>query len=321
MKDGGISQHWSQKREAVASYAGLRLLMLLSRIIPHVVIKVIVMPVSFFYFLFARTGKMHSKDFLNRVSKTTGKKRTSSLIHFISFSLNLVEKMESWSGKFSFDNIQFQQDDVEELVDGLEHGQGAFLICSHLGNAELLRALAEMNRTGVSRQIPTISIVDFSVSPKFSKMIEEINPESLHHIVSAKDIGPDTVIILQQCIEAGGLVVIAGDRTSSTTIDSYFMLPFLGETAPFATGPFVLARILGAPCYTVFGLRHKTTSFFPIYKMHVRKLGIPQSTSRKERQYVTECIARQFIAELEHHVLEHPYQWYNFYDFWVKPAL
>ena len=321
MKDDNITQHWSQKKEAITSYTSLKFLMTLSKFIPHVIIKIIVMPVTVFYFFYAKTSKVHSQDFLNRVSKITGIKKTSTLIHFASFALNLVEKMESWSGKFSFNKIQFQQDDVVQLVDDLERGQGALLICSHLGNTELLRALAEMNRTGVSRKIPTISIVDFSVSPNFFRMIEEINPESLHHTISAKDIGPDTVIILQQCIEDGGLVVIAGDRTSATTIDSYFMFPFLGEKTPFATGPFILARILGAPCYTVFGLRHKTMAFIPTYKMYVKKLTIPQNTGRKERQVVTEYIAQQFITELECHAIKNPYQWYNFYNFWAKPVL
>lgn len=321
MKDDVTQTHWSQKKETASSYTGFKILMGLSKVIPYVIIKIIAIPVSLFYFIFARTSREHSKDFLDRVSKITENKKTSSLMHFISFSLNLVEKMESWSGKFSFNKIQFQQDDVMQLVVALEQGQGALLICSHLGNAELLRALAEMNRTGVSRQIQTISIVDFSISPNFTKMIKEINPSSLHHIISAKDIGPDTVIILQQCIEAGGLVVIAGDRTSATTIDSYFMLPFLNEPAPFATGPFVLARILEAPCYTVFGLRHKTLSFFPTYKMHVKKINLPQQTNRRERQYVTEAIAQQFVAELEYQTLKNPHQWYNFYNFWAKPAL
>lgn len=314
-------KHWSQKKEAVSSYKGLHFLLVLSKFVPHVVIKLIVMPVSLFYFFFSQPGKTHSKEFLNRVATITGKKETSVLKHFASFALNLVEKMQSWSGKFSFKKICFQQDDVGELVEQLEKKQGAMLICSHLGNAELLRALAELDRTGISHRVPTISIVDFSVSPHFFRMIEEVNPESMHHIISAKDIGPDTAIVLQQHLEDGGLVVIAGDRTSGTTIDSYLTIPFLGEVAPFATGPFFLALILGVPCYAVFGLRDKAISFFPKYNMHVRKLELPQNKSRKERKQAIENLARQFSKELEYHCLKNPYQWYNFYNFWAKPNL
>lgn len=317
----GDSVHWSQKPEAISSYRGLSLYLKASKFLPIFILKILVVFVAIYFFCVKKKDRQYSRDFLRRVAGITGRKRTSPFVHLISFALYLVEKVESWSGKFPFNKIRFQQDDLGQLVDQLEKGQGALLICSHLGNAELLRALAELDRTGVSRKIPTISIVDFSVSPHFFRMIGEVNPESMHHIISAKSIGPDTVIILQQHIEDGGLVVIAGDRTSGTTIDSYLLLPFLGEPAPFATGPFVLARILGAPCYAVFGLRHRTISFLPTYNMHVRRLEIPQSTSRRERQQVVEGVAAQFAAELERHCLKQPYQWYNFYNFWAKPTL
>ena len=315
------SLHWSQKKEAVSTSGGLHLLMVLSRYVPYVLIKLIVLPVSLFYFIFDRSGRTHSKDFLSRVNNITNKGEVSCLAHFTSFALNLVEKMQSWSGRFSFDNIEFQQDDIHKLIDQLEAGHGALLICSHLGNAELLRALAELDRTGVSRKVSTISIVDFSVSPHFVSMIEELNSQSMVHIISAKDIGPDTVIVLQQHIEAGGLVVIAGDRTSGTTINSYLTLPFLNEPAPFAMGPFLLAMILNSPCYSVFGLRERTISFFPRYKMYVEKIEIPQKVSRKERNKTVSQIAQQFVTRLENLCLQYPYQWYNFFDFWAKPIL
>lgn len=318
---GTDSPHWSQKQEAISTYRSLSFYLKLLEILPLFVVKIIVLFVACYFYGTTKENREHSRAFLGKVSRIRKERRKSSLVHLMSFALYLVEKSQSWGGRFPFDNIEFQRDDIQRLIDQLESGQGAMLICSHLGNAELLRALAELDRTGVSRRIPTISIVDFSVSPNFFRMIEEVNPESMHHIISAKDIGPDTVIILQQHIEDGGLVVIAGDRTSGTTIDSYITLPFLGAQAPFATGPFLLAMVLDAPCYAVFGLREKTLSLFPRYKMFVEQMDIPRKVSRKERRAAVERIARQFAARLEALCLEYPYQWYNFFDFWAKPTL
>lgn len=319
MEDSSL--HWSQKQEAVSSYKSLAAYLKASQFLPIFVLKIIILFISIYFFCTSKSDRLFSKDFLARVARITGKPKKNSLIHLMSFALYLVEKMESWSGKISFKKIQFQDDDVHQLVQQLEQGRGATLICSHLGNAELLRALAELDRTGVSRRIPTISIVDFSVSPHFFRMIEEVNPESMHHIISARDIGPDTVIILKQHIEEGGLVVIAGDRTSATTINSFFNLPFLGDLAPFASGPFILSMILEAPCYSVFGLRNRTISLFPKYKMFVNRLDVPQRTSRKERKAVAQQIAHQFSSRLERLAMEYPYQWYNFYNFWAEPTL
>ena len=321
MTDEKTQKHWSQKKEAVSTSRGLHILMVLSKYVPYFVVKLVVIPVALFYFLFYKDGRIHSKEFLTRVSTVSKQKHLSVLTHFISFALNLVEKMQSWNGRFSFKNIEFKDDDVKQLINHLEAKQGALLICSHLGNAELLRAMAELDKTGVSKKIPDISIVDFSVSPHFFRMINNINSESMLHIISAKDIGPDTVILLQQHIESGGLVVIAGDRTSATTTNSYLTLPFLNEPAAFAMGPFLLALIMGVPCYSVFGLRNPTLSLFPKYKMYVERLEIPQQYSRKERTKVLEQITQQFVLKLEKLCLQYPYQWYNFYSFWAKPDL
>ena len=98
-------------------------------------------------------------------------------------------------------------------------------------------------------------------------------------------------------------------------------LPFLNEPAAFAMGPFLLALIMGVPCYSVFGLRNPTLSLFPKYKMYVERLEIPQQYSRKERTKVLEQITQQFVLKLEKLCLQYPYQWYNFYSFWAKPDL
>jgi predicted LPLAT superfamily acyltransferase len=52
--------------------------------------------------------------------------------------------------------------------------------------------------------------------------------------------------------------------------------------------------------------------------MHVHKLGIATGISRQERKAMTEAWARQFAALLEGYCLQHPYQWYNFFDFWAQ---
>jgi predicted LPLAT superfamily acyltransferase len=188
-----------------------------------------------------------------------------------------------------------------------------------LGNAELLRGLATFNRTGVSREVPVTSIVDFSVTAYFNRMLRELNPNSVLRVISANDIGPDTVIMLQERLAAGELVVIAGDRTSANTRDKYFLFPFLGEDAPFAYGPFFLASLLDVPTYFVFALRRGDTSLASRYDMHVLRSAVSFECSRRERAGRVEELARSFAEKLEYYCKRHPYQWYNFYDFWAKP--
>ncbi|MDR2631953.1 MAG: hypothetical protein LBC60_13625, partial [Spirochaetaceae bacterium] len=213
----------------------------------------------------------------------------------------------------------FHDDDIGDLKNRLERGEGAFLICSHLGNAELLRALAGFNRTGVSREIPVTAVVEGSVTAHFNRMMRELNPQSNRRTIDAKNFGPDTAILLQDRLAEGELVVIAGDRTSINTRNNYFLFPFLGEEAPFAYGPFFLAALLKVPVYFVFALRRRDVSLKSEYDMWVNKSNVSFDGPRREREERIRELARSFAAALERYCKQYPYQWYNFYDFWAKP--
>jgi predicted LPLAT superfamily acyltransferase len=319
------ASHWSEQKEAVSGYAGLKFVLIVFRFLPVAFLRVCMFPVSFFFFVFAKKARVESRRFLYKVAdkiktETSNKKLSISLLkHITSFSLTLIDKVEAWGGKFPLKRIRFQEDDIQDLIERLDKKEGALLICSHLGNAELLRGLASFNRTGVSREVQVISVVDFSGTANFNKMLKELNPASMTNLVSANNIGPDTIIQLQECIAAGGLVVIAGDRTSANTRGRYFSFPFLGEDAPFAYGVFFLAALLKVPSYFVFALRQKDITLFPKYNMHVHKSLISFDCSRKERDERIADLAHNFSKCLEGYCKQYPYQWYNFYDFWSKP--
>jgi predicted LPLAT superfamily acyltransferase len=326
VKSAGASadppRHWSEHKEQAVGYWQVRFLLCLFRLLPVHVLRFLAFPVGFFYYVFSKKGRDESRRYLKKAAAVKTKdKRTprSSLRHILAFSITLVEKVESWGGKFFLDQVHFREDDIRDLKNRLERGEGAFLICSHLGNAELLRALAGFNRTGVSREIPVTSVVEGSVTAYFNRMLRDLNPQSVLRTIDAQDFGPDTAVLLQDRLAEGELVVIAGDRTSINTRNKYFLFPFLGEDAPFAYGPFFLAALLKVPVYFVFALRRKDLSLKSEYDMMVRKSSVSFDCSRKERGDRIRELARSFAASLEEYCKQYPYQWYNFYDFWAKP--
>ncbi|MDR2247660.1 MAG: hypothetical protein LBE17_13480 [Treponema sp.] len=317
--------HWSEYREETAGYWHVKLILIFFKVFPVVLLRVIALGVSFFYYVFSERARSESRRYLERIdvqrrcSGGAGQKPLYPLAHIAAFSLSLIEKVEAWGGKALFNRVRFQEDDIGELIEGLEAGRGALLLTSHLGNIEFIRALAGFSRTGVSRNIPVTVLVDFSVTGHFNRMIRELNPESWIQIVNVNEVGPGTVILLQERIARGELVAIAGDRTSANTRNKYFHLPFLGREAPFAYGSFLLAALLNAPSYFVFALRQNDLSLDSRYNMHIHKVPIGFDCSRKEREQRMEQLARQFAGWLEHYCMLHPYQWYNFYDFWAEP--
>ena len=333
MKDNdtdGKPVHWSKQEEQASGYGLLKFVLTLFKIFPVVFLRILAFPICFFYFLFSKRGRTESSRFLHMAAPfvkdpQTAKKclsRTGPLRHIISFSLALVEKLQSWGGKFALDGIHFM-DDIDDLASNLENGKGVFIIASHMGNIELLRALVNDNVTNVERDVPLTVIFDMKVNANFSRMVMELNPDSAMDIIGADEIGPQTAILLEEKIAQGGIVTITGDRTTAGSMGKIITIPFLGADAPFPHGPFYLASLLNAPVYFVFSLRRGDLSIKPEYNMHVHKVSLSGGTygeprSRKERAKQSLDMASSFAAQLESHCKETPFQWYNFYDFWKE---
>jgi predicted LPLAT superfamily acyltransferase len=325
-KPDAASLHWSHQKEQAAGYWNVKFMLILFKLFPVLILRVLAFPVGFFYFLFAKKGRTESKRFLQIVVPCIDNPKTAKqcrsffgpLRHIISFSLTLVEKLETWSGKFRFEAIHFQDDDIGELIKDMEGGKGVFLVTSHLGNIELLRGLARFNRTGVSKKVPMTAIVDMKVTENFSRMLNELNPQSSLDIIGAEDIGPGTAALLEEKLAAGEIVTIAGDRTSANGADNSIMIPFCGKNAPFSLGAFYLAVLMRAPVYFIFALRRGDLSLNVKYDMHVHKSTLLFDCTKKERLVRSSELAQSYAALLEGYCKKKPFQWYNFYDFWSK---
>lgn len=290
---------------------GYRLMLWSLRTLPPVVFRFLAFPVGFFYWIFSRRARFFSRAYFEKLGR-----RGSSLTHIISFALNLVENAQAWAGKLSFKNVRWQDDDVRDLVRNIDAGRGTALVISHLGNAQMLKGLASAGESGTERWMSITTISDMDVSAGFNAMLNEINPNAAFHMVNAADIGPDTVLLLQERLERGEVVVIAGDRVGAHS-NRTVTIPFLGADAPFPYGVFFLLSLLDVPSYFVFGLRKKDIGVRPEYDMFVTKNPVDFSCgSRAERERRVVQAARAYAAELEARCRSHPYQWYNFFDFW-----
>jgi len=323
--------HWSQQKEQAAGYWDIKFMLFLFRIFPVIILRILAFPVGFFYFLFSKNARAFSKRFLLKaepfIENPETKKKCRSpfapLRHIVSFSLALVEKLQSWGGKYRFGNIHFQGDDIAGLMADLENKRGVFVITSHLGNTELLRGLINFDKTGVSRNVPVTAIIDLAVTRNFNRMVKELNSKFDMGIIAASEIGAHTAPFLEERLSLGGIVTIAGDRTSGGKTEKSLAIPILGEEALFSQGAFYLAALIRAPVYFIFALRRGDLSVRPEYDMHVHKSSLsPESFSidstRKERFRLSASLANEFASLLEKHCKERPFQWYNFYDFWLK---
>lgn len=310
--------HWADEKEIVTSRP-LKVMLFFVRLLPICVSLAITHCVAILFFIFSKRAKIECRRYQNQMKAFDPHFTISLWTQIVSFSLTLVEKIEGWLGRLSLKNISFFQDDIKDLRSRLETGKGAVIICSHEGNSEMLRGLANWNRTGVSHRVPVVSVMDTKSTANFNKMLEHANIKYSMNIVDADNITPATICTLQDCVDKGGLVVIAGDRTANKNRNRVFLHNFLGQSAPFAFGAFYMPLLLGVPVYFFFALRKKDYGLFVHYDMHVHKTCTPIPTTKKQRLKAADALCSEFCSLLENYVKQKPYQWYNFFDFWALP--
>lgn len=305
------NSHWSSIGER-GSYWGIKLLASSYKLGGHWLCRAIMYPVILYFFLTGRNARKASLEFLNRVKACDPQHPQlqgdlgwqHGLKHFFAFGNAALDRIDAWCDRIQLSQIDFPNRVL--LADRLEAGQGAVLLVSHLGNLELCRAISvHQKKVKVNVMVLTDN------AENFNRVLKQLNPDSSVNLIQVSELGPSTSMLLQQKIEDGELVVIAGDRTSSNSQGRVIYAPFMGEPAPFPQGPFILAGLLDCPVYLMFCLREQGR-----YVVHLETFSNTLKGPRKGRMQRLEQAVNHYSARLEYFARREPLQWFNFFDFW-----
>lgn len=318
-EDGQVNpkeqQHWSRISER-GSYWGIKFLAASYKLGGHWLCRAIMYPVIFYFFLTGRQAREASQTFLKQVKALEPEHPQlqgeiswrHSLKHFIAFGHAALDRIDAWCDRIQLSQIDFPNREL--LAQQLEAGQGAVLLVSHLGNLELCRAISiHQKRVKVNVMVLTQN------AENFNRVLKQLNPDSSLNLIQVTELGPTTSILLQQKVEQGELVVIAGDRTSSNTQGRVIYTPFMDKEAPFPQGPFILAGLLDCPVYLMFCIREQG-----IYRVHLETFSNTLKGPRKGRMKRLEEAVHHYSARLEYYARREPLQWFNFFDFWRKDS-
>ncbi len=309
----GKQEHWSKRQER-GTVIGIKLLMTVYKLLGRKVFQLILKLVMAYYYLTGKQAKVASEQYLTQVVEHAQQhqlplpKRLTSYQHLLSFGETMLDKLAAWRGDINVDNLTIHgQEALEPLI---EQKRGVLLLGSHLGNIELCRALSRRHT-----HLKINALVFTEHAERFNAVMKAVNPKSELNLIQVSKLGPDTAILLQQMIERGEWVVIVGDRTSTSVESRVVWADFLGKPAPFPQGPFMLASVLSAPVYLIFGLRDETqnTPHFDVYFEHFSDgITLPRATRQESLQQVVQ----QYANRLQHYTMQAPLQWYNFFNFW-----
>ncbi|WP_210450055.1 glycosyltransferase family 2 protein [Vibrio crassostreae] len=306
--------HWSRTQER-GTVLGIKLLLAIYTLLGRGVFNLILRGVMRYYHLTGQRARNASEQYLFQLKAYTEQQNIelpgelTSYNHLLSFGHTMLDKLAAWKGDFSAENLTIHgQDQFENMV---ANQQGVLILGSHLGNIELCRALGRRHSN-----IKINALVFTEHAERFNSVMKAVNPQSDLNLIQVTSMGPDTAILLQQKLEQGEWIVIVGDRTSTSKESRSVWAEFLGKEAPFPQGPFMLASILKAPVFLLFGLRDDSQSkpHFNVYFEHFSdKIELP----RKTREQSLQQVVQQYADRLQHYTLKAPLQWYNFFNFWT----
>jgi predicted LPLAT superfamily acyltransferase len=279
---------------------------------PFRVLLYLVVP---WYFFSNGVGRRASREYLARLYEASGGKTPpptwrNVFRHFMNFSETLLDKLLAtdpelaWTRPYTTEGIEY----YNRLLD---EGRGAVVITAHLGNLSLCRRLAHEHRTDVRLTL----LVHSKNAERFHNLLKSIDPGQSIETLQVDSVDVRTAMLLSQRISAGGFVFIAGDRVPVTPGGSTLPATFLGKTAHFPIGPYVLAAALACPVFMMFSARRDAG-----FNVFVRPLAERIVLPRKAREAAIRPWLDAFVSTLAEQCRKHPLQWFNFYPFWHTPT-
>ena len=307
--------HWSRQPER--SGLGMNIMFVILRLTGPRFVKVLTMPVALYYYLTSQDIRKYSRDYFVRLRNTAKSNESCQMprgpiswlifLHILSFAQSMVDRVHVW-----FTNPKITQYSVAgmDLLDSVvtNTNQGALFLVSHLGNYDLA-----MKATNIAPKKYFNVILSSDSNIEFNRHRFKFLQSSRIRFIEPSDITALGIMSLMDSVSKGEIVVIAADRTVANDNRNSVTVEFLGDKAMFPKGPYLLAQALGVPVYTLFSFK-KRDSYLVLFQLFEDTINIP----RNNRENATHDYAQKFAAILEQNCLQHPLDWYNFYDFWEK---
>jgi KDO2-lipid IV(A) lauroyltransferase len=187
--------------------------------------------------------------------------------------------------------------------DALREGRGLVLVTGHFGNWDIAaRTLETYDR-------PFNLVMAHESNATTSAYAREIRERAGMKVIWS-DSSVFSSLNMIRALRDNEIVAIQLDRTLG--VGTTRLVDFFGAPAPFPSGPFVLARLAGAPLLPVFfprlGTRH-----------YGIRLGTRITVPREARDAQSLARAmRAVAAEFEDVIREFPHQWFQFAPFWPE---
>ncbi|MDO5506295.1 MAG: acyltransferase [Pseudoxanthomonas suwonensis] len=298
-----MNMAWTQRPEGGGRFA-LRLIRAIARRGGRALARPLLLPITAYFMLVRGPERRASLAWLRRVlGAHAGYRHVARHIH--SFASTILDRVFLLGGQV--DRFDVTVTGLDTLHRDLDQGRGVLLFGSHLGSFEVLRVLG--------RQCPdyTIRVVlDKSRNPALTQLLDELSPEIAASVIDAAQDGPSIVMAIKQACDEGAMVALLVDRARPG--DPALPAPFFGEAALFPTSPWLIAAALKVPVQLGFGLYRGGNR----YDLQFEPFADEVRIGRGQRMADVAALIERYARQLENRASDAPYNWFNFYDFWLQ---
>jgi predicted LPLAT superfamily acyltransferase len=262
-------------------------------------------PITLYFLLFAPTARRQSRRYLARALGRPPTLR-DGYRHVLTFTQTILDRVYLLRGRLDlFDIAVLGSDHIDAT---LAEGRGAFLVGGHVGSFEVMRAIGQAHD---GLRVAMVMYPDNA--HQINDALRAVAPANEPHVIALGRV--QSMLAVRDWLDGGGLAGMLGDRSLERTSDrtTLLRLPFLGTEAGFGDGPVRLAALLRRRILFMAGIyrggNHYEVRFEPL-----ADFSAPLDAAEREAR-VAQAV-RDYAARLEELCRAHPYNWFNFHDFW-----
>ena len=241
------------------------------------------------YIIVRRTERRGSYVFHRRRGRSRLQAATDVYRSFYHFGKAIIDRFAVYAGQ-QFEVVV----DNRELYYGRVHGKDGFIMLfSHVGNTEMAGYFLAtpdkpMHILAYGGESPVVMAHRAKVLERNNINLITVQPNDLTHIYRINEV-----------LQHGDVLAIAADRHTG---DATTTCMFMGAETLFPTGPFRICQVVKQPILLIFVIKQDAKT----YRVYSEQL-------QPSKDLVT-----HYAQALERIALAHPYEWFNFYDFWAK---
>ena len=296
---------WYNIKERAAGKYRLAFLWGVYKIFNLTFLKVLICPIVWFIYLFAkpvRAASLSYQNVLNLYAKNhhLSYPKMTTYQHVLSYAHSLADKMSAISDKKT--PLKFTingNEDWQAFQKCIFAQKGVFLISSHLGNVEAFCAFKDEN---IKFEKKLHALMEISQNSIFHNFVMNKCQNNSFCLYPTEKMDFDTVMRLYENLCEGDILLMAGDRVSAENPDNTLSTTLLDKKCLLPMGTFRFAKSMKHPVFAIVLLYvgHNT------YEVNLKQIDTTQSL---------EVMAKQYCGFIENNLLRFPEQWYNFYDY------